>query len=259
MMCADETDDDAEEHPKEKWYNHKPSGLGKAIAGFILYGLFIFVDAKEVWPISHIIASLAGVAATIALLYLEVLAPGVINFRWFLRYSAIIFAVGILIYAVAPPNIPEETEVSGWLQAGNEPTPPNGCDKYKASGRGPPDDALKILIGDNVLWRRGMGKITAMTVGTCKSLSMERDALGISIDADLYDANGKLIARVVKGQIRALTGENVQLRRNGDLTTMIVSDGRGAELLYLRYLNPTTLQGRVLSCNRCPATVECIS
>jgi hypothetical protein len=70
-MCADETEEDSEQHPKNKWYNHKPSVLWKAIAGLVVYGLFIFIDVKDFWPTSHLFAFIFGVIVTIALVYDE--------------------------------------------------------------------------------------------------------------------------------------------------------------------------------------------
>jgi hypothetical protein len=65
---------------------------------------------------------------------------------------------------------------------------------------------------------------------------------GITVDADLYDDKGNLIARVDENQIHVLTGENVQMSRAGSLNSLIVTDGAGKQLLNFRYLNFSAIE-----------------
>ena len=88
------------------------------------------------------------------------------------------------------------------------------------------------------------GKISALKIGTCRVLSMERKSEKISLSVSLYDASGKMIAVTEDGAIHAITGQNVRMRRDGTLTTFIIEDGGGKELLYVKYLNSTTVQAR---------------
>jgi len=112
-----------------------------------------------------------------------------------------------------------------------------------------PSDALKILIGDNAFILNGMSKLTAIKVGICEVLSIERTPAGVSVGADLYDSDGKLVARIADGKLDVLTGDNVRSTRNGDLSNIIITDRGGNEMLFVRYLNSTTVQARgIFSC-----------
>jgi hypothetical protein len=54
---------------------------------------------------------------------------------------------------------------------------------------------------------------------------------GITVDADLYDDKGNLIARVDENQIHVLTGETVQMSRAGSLNRLEPhSSARGVAL-----------------------------
>jgi hypothetical protein len=86
---------------------------------------------------------------------------------------------------------------------------------------------------------------------------MERGPAGVVLNVDLHDQVGKLIARVVGTKTDVLTGENVRLEHSGDLSTLIVTNAKGEELLYVRYLNPTTVRIRgVFSCPGRPGAVR---
>jgi hypothetical protein len=131
-----------------------------------------------------------------------------------------------------------DQEVHGRLQPGNEPTPPNAC-----SGS-PGAEPMKVLIGGNAFVKDGFGKLTALKVGTCEALSMERTPQGISVNADLYHQSGQFAARIRNNEITALNGETFTTRLTRDSNTLTVKDSRGVELLYVRYINPLTLRMR---------------
>ena len=68
--------------------------------------------------------------------------------------------------------------------------------------------------------------------------------------------DGRHIAAVTNNALHVLTGETISMSRRGDLSTLVVTKagwpwwiswllGNGdAELLYVHYLNPTTVQAR---------------
>jgi hypothetical protein len=235
--------------------------IRKRIGEFGLYGIFILVDAFEVWPQSHFVALLAFVGGLIFLLLID---------RGFSRtfifvVSALACVASFVIYFAAAPssetlsnqanssppsvapnsNIPaipfEDTEVHGWLRPSNDPTPPNGCDNI------PPtiltSDFIKVLIGNNALGKTGLGKVTAIEIGTCDVLSMERTSEGIFVNADLFDGTENP-TRIRKNEIFALNGENYSARKTRDFSTLTIKNNRGQELLYVRYINPSTLRAR---------------
>ena len=151
------------------------------------------------------------------------------------------------VYWVVGPNVVPDVEVIGTLQPGNDATPRNACGStMPLLGVGGssllPPDALKILVGSNPYV--SSSKITAIEIGRCSVLTMERTATGINVGAELYGANGQLIARIVNNEFHAISGANSRIERQNDLSTLVVKDGKGIELLYVRYLNRTTIRAR---------------
>ncbi|MDT5140663.1 MAG: hypothetical protein QOD58_4925 [Mycobacterium sp.] len=244
MSDGHKANENPEQHSENKWYNHKPSGLSKAIAALIVYGLFISIDVHDIWPWSRGVAVIVGILATIALLYLEAFATGAIGFLAFSICSAVIVLAGLVVYRAVPEHKIPEIEVIATLQPGNEKAPPNPCDAMID----PNDQSfLKILVGSNAYF--GREKATAIKIGasgpnSCDVLTMERTPTGVKVGADLYDADGKLITRIRDKEIHAISGPNSSIERNGDLSTLIVKDGSGAEILFLKYLNQTTIRLR---------------
>jgi hypothetical protein len=231
-MCADNTDENTKDHPKYKWYDHRPSGFTKAIAGLVVYGLFIFIDVKEFWPLSHIFASASGIVATIALVYLEALVPGAISFRSFLICCLIIVAAGASIYALMPASLPDETDIHGWLLPAREANPVNACEEKPR-----PKDAILFVFGTNGAWTTGNGNSTVLEVGNCTLMSMQRDGGQLSFDADVFDTAGELIARIEKNEFQLVPGKFSYQRRSEDRSTITVYDKQGGLLLSIRYLN----------------------
>lgn len=208
--------------------------LGEALT-LILY---FILDAYAIWPESHLKALFAAVFGTAVVLLIE------LPWRWWAASTTALAIIAMIVYFVIGPVIVPDVEVTGLLQAGGEPTPPNGCDRTPYGIPALPPDTLKVLFGNNAVAHTGQGKFTALQIAQCPVLAMERTASGIGVFADLYDAKGKLIARVTNNQIHVLTGEHVSLDRRGDLSTLIVTDGAGAELLHVRYLNETAIKVR---------------
>lgn len=133
----------------------------------------------------------------------------------------------------------EDTEVRGVLKPGNEPTPSNGCDGGLIGA-----DALKVLIGDNAITHDGYGAFTAIGIGACDAISMERRNDGIFVNASLFDRERQAVVSIRDNQITALNGENYSARQSRDESRLTVKNARGTELFYVRYLNPTTIQFR---------------
>ena len=195
-MTSNNGEEDSQQHPKNKWHDHRPTKLTIAIAGLVIYGFFVFVDAHDIWPWWELAAVVSGVLVTIALLYLEAFVTEAISFRTFVRLSGIVFVGGVLIYLLAPqreqsapqprtpvsifvpvpipappitvpqrPRSPEDTtipledsEAYGVLRPANIPTPPNACDRLPGAHLKP--DAIKILIGNNVFVTNSFGVFT---------------------------------------------------------------------------------------------------
>lgn len=191
--------------------------------------LYFVYEARDVWPRSHGEALILGGIGISAVLLIELsLKP------WAIFSAAVGAALAIFYCVVGPARVPT-VEVTGTLQAGNAPT------RVNPTCRNVPADALQVIFGDNTIERHTPGRFVALRIGKCDVIAMERTAMGVSIDADLYDEAGGLIARVRNKEIHALSGENSSVSRGNDLSTLIVKDGDGREILNLHYVNENTL------------------
>jgi hypothetical protein len=233
--------------------NSKSEQESNERARHIIYELLLagvvmsVVTFYGIWPTSHGFALIIVAVTWSSLALYEMAFVYKVKHRWTAAFCISTFIVAGTAYSIVGPNHTPEDEKLGALIPGNAPTPPNGCDRLPQTLS---SDALRILIGDNAFVLSGVGRITALQVGTCPVLSIERTPRGVSVDADLYDIHGKMVATLRDGQFHVLTGDDVKIGRNGDLSTLVVSDGAGEELLYVRYLNPTTVIARgVFGCS----------
>jgi hypothetical protein len=205
LMVEDDNNSESTERPQEE---HKTTRWGKEeqrhFFEIALCFTFLTYDFFEWWPQNHFWSLLSAVVMLCAFALIEM--PK----RYGISISTIVVLLGCVIYFTAPPITIPEVEIIGSLLPGSDPTPANGCDRPRPPNLPPigPDD-LKILIGDNAFVIGGMRKATAIKIGRCEVLSMERTPHGVTVSADLYDAGGKLIARIAGGQTHVLTGENV--------------------------------------------------
>ena len=90
----------------------------------------------------------------------------------------------------------------------------------------------------------GYGAFTAIGIGACDAISMERRADGIFVNASLFDRERQAVVSIRDNEITALNGENYSARQSRDESRLTVKNARGTELFYVRYLNPTTIQFR---------------
>lgn len=143
-------------------------------------------------------------------------------------------------------DLPEETELHGWLLPANEATPANGCDNKPGgpswnSQRTPPHGSILFLAGTNGAWTTSDGKSTVLQVGTCLSVSVEREGSQLAFDADVFDRSNELIARIEQNEFHLIAGKySYQSRPNR--STLIVFDKHGDPLFVVWYLNPTTVK-----------------
>ncbi len=240
MTGGDETQENAEQHPKDKWYEHKANRITKAVAALVVYGLFIFLDIHDIWPWSRGWAVFAGVLATIALLYMEAFATEAIGFLAFLIISAAIVFVGLTIYARAPPIFPEETDTHGWLApAGkSEPAQANipSCPKLSVP------NAVTVALGSNVALIPLQKTMRVLTVSSCGLVTAQNDDGKLSFNADVFDDKNDLIARVEKNEFHLVPGKYAYQTRSDDKSVLTVFDRQGKRMLSIRYLNSTTIR-----------------
>jgi hypothetical protein len=228
------------------------ASVGRRIGEILLYGGFIFADAEELWPVSHIGALFFFIVLTVGLLLYD---GGFSGTQTAAVTAVCVIACGLIYFNPAPttapsppaplPPIPlEDTEVQGSLRPANEPTPPNVCIL---------SHTLKVFIGDNAITIGQQDRVSLLRVGGCEVLSVEKAPDGLFINANLFDASGMQIATISHNVATALTGEHFTARQSYDRSTLTVKTASGEELLYVRYLNPTAVRVRgMFGCFRHP-------
>ena len=154
------------------------------------------------------------------------------------------FGIGYKFLSQAPilPPIPfADEEVQGELKPANDPTPPNGCDALPFPI---PPDTIKILIGDNASALSGLGKTTALEIGSCEAASIERTPDGVFFNASLVNSDGNRVVRILRNKVDALNGETHTTRQSRDQGSLTVTNKKGDVLFYARYLNKETVRIR---------------
>jgi hypothetical protein len=205
---------------------------------FVVYAIGIVCSVEFAWGLDrhHLVFLVIFLLGTICLSY-AALEP---RYAFWSSIAAVLVAVGI--YFFAPAYTLQEMEAVNYLHPANEPMPDNQC--------GASDDAMKFIAGSNVLYRRSPGVITVIRVGQCDALKFDKTNDGIAIEGSLYDVQGKAIAWLSKDaasdkiEVHSFSGGNFVTTHGSDLSTLIVSDTDDNELLYVRYLNPTTVRFR---------------
>jgi hypothetical protein len=158
--------------------------------------------------------------------------------------AAVLGGVGWYWTRPTPRTIPKPTpfadeEVQGELKPANDPTPPNGCDALPM-----PPHTIKILIGDNAAAMSGLGKTTALEIGSCEAASMERTLDGVFFNANLVDSDDNQVVRILRNKMDALNGERYKTRQSRDQGSLTVTNKKGDVLFYARYLNKETVRIR---------------
>jgi len=215
------------------------------VAGFCL--LTGVVDFIFLWPESHHGAFLVLAAAWSLVTIYEMAVRGWTSdwiiagvFFWFVAAQVANAVIGPIREPMIPPIV-------GWLQPANEPTPPNGCDRVPPDRR--PTGSPVVLIGNSTFVPSNPTNYDAIQIGNCMGLGIRRGPSGTAISTDLYSRNGQLIGKLRDNGFSLAGDQRLTVERSGDLSALIVHDQEGAELLYVRLLNPGAIRIRgIFSC-----------
>jgi hypothetical protein len=208
--------------------------IRKSVGEFILYGIFVLIDVLEIYPLSHLLGLSAFVLGTIALCLVE----KSITLRWTVIAGIATSILSAFLYFAFPysPAAP----VVGWLQPANEPTPPNGCDREPA-----PPNSLLVLFGDNgALSLAPTTKFTAFRLEECPLVAIQTGPNGALINATIYSIGGVELGRVTNNKFMITSDRQLTIEKSGDLSMLVVHDDFGAELIYIHYINRTTIRVR---------------
>jgi hypothetical protein len=133
----------------------------------------------------------------------------------------------------------QETETHGWLIPSNDPTPPIAC----IDSLQPPPEALIFLLGGNVIWTL-QKNFSPVRIGDCTTLNVVKSDHGLLVSGDIFAEDGKLVAHVRNNEFKLASSEVSYTERTDDLSTLIVHDPAGQEVLYVRYMNPQMIDIR---------------
>ncbi|WP_219321384.1 hypothetical protein [Methylovirgula sp. HY1] len=153
-------------------------------------------------------------------------------------------ASATIFWLIGPISVPP---FIGWLQAANEPTPKNQCDSVPPNRR--PKNSPVVLLGDSAFIPSSGATYSALQLGACMGLQIHHAQDGTAISTNLYSRQGELIGRLRDNGYSVVGDHKLIVERSGDLSTLVVHDGQGTELLYVRILNPIAIQIRgVFTC-----------
>jgi hypothetical protein len=102
---------------------------------------------------------------------------------------------------------------------------------------------MVVLIGGGVYTRPMIGKTSLIQRKEETVLSVNGTADGIMIDANIYNKDGGLVARIKNNEYRILTNDSSYTEQR-DLSTIAVFDSAGAEILFVHYENQRTMRIR---------------
>ena len=233
MAGQDRADNEGEiqdRHAKHQSLHHYVFVVG---SGLIAGGMEFLL----VWPENHHYA-LLGLAATLSLVTIYEAHVFGWDINWIVAGVFFWFVAAQILNGIIGPitELPPQPTI-GWLQPANEPTPSNAC--------GSALSRPTILIGDNALVPKNPETpFPAVKIGACPPVTIQRGPNGIVLNAVLYFRSGEPIG-TIRDNGYVVTGEKrLIVEKSGDLSTLVIHDAEGQELLYARYLNPTTIRLR---------------
>lgn len=200
--------------------------------------VFLAYDAADWWPKSHFWALLPATAILIALSMAE--------FRKLvgLALASAVVVAAVLIYFLAPAELPPETLEHGWLLPANEPMPPNGC--HLRELRQLDDPWILFVAGSSGVLTDNPGKSRVLTIDDAAILSVERDGNRLMFDADIYSpSTGNLVARIVRNEFHLIASEySYHSDRDNDRSKLAIYDKKGDEIFFVEYVNPKAVRIR---------------
>jgi hypothetical protein len=225
----------------KKMSNHDsaPSSIGKRVGEFLILAIYLAIDAVELWHRSHFWSLVAALAGVIALLLLD----GGFT-RKQIGISAVVAIMAcVAIYLTAPLEPPEETEIHGWLQPANEPIPKENACIRSGDVQAARPNGLLFSLGRSGMWfpRKSGGKRPLLTVGACALISAEFEDGAMLFNADIYDLNHELIARIERNEFHLVPGK-LSFQKRPDRSTLQVYDKEGKLLLSVHFGNKDWVQ-----------------
>jgi hypothetical protein len=219
-----------------------PKDLRHLIGESLLLLFYAVVDIFEIWPWSHFWAISSAVLVIWLFIFMHFWNKAGMMF------GCIFAAVGIFIFYINPYP-PEPPPWRGWLQAANDPTPINACDNPSTNAPAipwlvVPKDAPVMVAGMGGVRLTRPGKNRVISIGSCEALIFERAPDGIRVNAPLFDDAGNPLGEIIDNGYQISKEPSLVVEHSGDLSTLVIHDKSGSELLYIHYANPHAIKVR---------------
>jgi hypothetical protein len=217
--------------------------IGRRTGEGLILTVYLFTDAIDVWPKSHVGCLVLAYIGILGVLLLD----GFCETAFPLKRSIILGAISLLgcvtVYFIAPLFAEQEIEVHGRLEAGA--AGPSDCERQMlANTAKPPPNPMNILFGNSGFAFGNVTDMPVLSIASCKVFWVTRDQDGLEINARLYDQEGKLIATINNNDYTAFQGDRSSVDREHDLSQITVSDRELGEILHVEYPNQNTVKLR---------------
>ncbi len=238
-MTNRDSNGETQEHANKE---HRTAGWSKEESRHLfeitLCFAFLFFDLRDFWPAHHFWSICAAVVFIDAFLLIE------IPLRVGAFAAVVVLIAGMIAYKIAGPTPPTPlpAPIVGWLQPADEPTPKNACDAIPNNMR--PSISDLVILGDTVFAPTRLFAWPVITLGSCQLLTLRKDGNELHVNADIYSSTGELLGRIQNGGYSVSGGQDLIVERSGDLSTLVIHDKQGRELLYVRYVNQNAIRVR---------------
>lgn len=226
--------------PRSHW-------IRSLLGGAIVVSISIVYAIVDAWSQSHLLALGGPVIALGGILIAERKVP----FRWVVGVTFPWALVAIVALWIVGPAPPEETPIHGWLEPANDPMPisvPNwpACKPY--------ENSPTLLLGSTIF--NASKEISDarpfVRVGSCPMLSIKKEKDGLLINADVYDQEHNLVARIDGNNEFHLVPNRIAYPFRPDRSTIGAVGEKGDTLLFVRYANQSMVH--VWGTFSCPNT-----
>jgi hypothetical protein len=224
----------ANEDPQKMSDHQGPPNIGKRVGEFLILGIYLVIDVVELWHITHLGTLAAAFVGVIALLLLD----GGFSRRQIAAIGGFTVVACVALYFFAPPELREETENHGWLEPARDPLPnDNACTLGGEVQKAFPGGTL-FALGKAGMWfpKKSGGKRPLLTVGSCTLMSAEFENDRLLFDADIYDQNQELVARIARNEFHLVQGK-IAYPSRPDRSTLKIYGKSGELLLFVRFRN----------------------
>jgi hypothetical protein len=131
-------------------------------------------------------------------------------------------------------EVRKQDEFSGLLTPGNEPTPPNACDRFS------PTDNLVILGTNAAIITKPI--TTVIAINQEPILVMEKTDGHLYINVKFFSRDGRIVAELSRNQFFINPNNYFRKQFSQDGHSLVIYDQNDLKVLDVRFLNPATVK-----------------